>query len=68
MVGQDEELKAIMAEAEAMETELGHLFDRVLLFSDLHSAYTELRNLLHLLETEPQWVPIEWLQDSNRPA
>lgn len=46
-----------------MEDEFGHLFDRVVINSDLERSFQQLISEINRLEVEPQWVPIQWLTE-----
>ncbi|ESO96509.1 hypothetical protein LOTGIDRAFT_115808 [Lottia gigantea] len=59
----DEELKQIIEDAREMEEVYGHLFDYVLVNTDLTRAYEELLNEINRIEVEPQWVPLEWVDN-----
>lgn len=38
----------------------GHYFDVTLINDELRTAFVKLLEVIHSLETEPQWVPIHW--------
>uniref|UniRef100_A0A1A8I302 Protein PALS1 n=3 Tax=Nothobranchius TaxID=28779 RepID=A0A1A8I302_NOTKU len=57
-----EELREIIEKAREMEQSCGHLFDSVIVNTDLDKSYTELLRLINKLDTEPQWVPCSWLR------
>uniref|UniRef100_A0A3P8YLI3 MAGUK p55 scaffold protein 7b n=1 Tax=Esox lucius TaxID=8010 RepID=A0A3P8YLI3_ESOLU len=57
----EEDFEDMIGSAEAMDSQYGHLFERVLVNGDIVSAFNELRAELRRLETEqPQWIPVEW--------
>uniref|UniRef100_A0AAY4DFX0 Membrane protein, palmitoylated 3b (MAGUK p55 subfamily member 3) n=1 Tax=Denticeps clupeoides TaxID=299321 RepID=A0AAY4DFX0_9TELE len=58
----DEDLQEMRQSAEQMDQQYGHWVDRVLLKEDPTSASNELRNVLEVLEREPQWVPVCWVR------
>lgn len=47
--------------AHVMESQYGHLFDKVIVNDDLATAYSELKATFDRLETETFWVPVSWL-------
>uniref|UniRef100_A0A3Q3NFQ5 Protein PALS1 n=1 Tax=Labrus bergylta TaxID=56723 RepID=A0A3Q3NFQ5_9LABR len=57
-----EELRDIIEKAREMEQSCGHLFDAVIVNTDLDKAFNELLRLINKLDTEPQWVPCSWLR------
>ncbi|KAL5009363.1 hypothetical protein ScPMuIL_014944 [Solemya velum] len=57
----DDELKMIITRGRELEDKYGHLFDYVLVNSDLNRAYDELLLEINRLELEPQWVPAFWM-------
>uniref|UniRef100_A0AAY4DFJ4 Uncharacterized protein n=1 Tax=Denticeps clupeoides TaxID=299321 RepID=A0AAY4DFJ4_9TELE len=56
------DLQEMRQSAEQMDQQYGHWVDRVLLKEDPTSASNELRNVLEVLEREPQWVPVCWVR------
>lgn len=46
--------------AQSMETQYGHVFEKVIVNDDLAAAFSELRTALKKIETETQWVPVSW--------
>ncbi len=46
--------------AHVMETQYGHLFEKVIVNDDLSTAFSELRLALKKVETETHWVPVSW--------
>ncbi|TKR60332.1 hypothetical protein L596_027592 [Steinernema carpocapsae] len=69
MLGQhsvrDDELKTIINQGKQVEMEFGHLFDTVIINVDLDRTLTELMQIVHRIETEPQWVPSYWVAGNN---
>uniref|UniRef100_A0A3B3D7J2 Protein PALS1 n=1 Tax=Oryzias melastigma TaxID=30732 RepID=A0A3B3D7J2_ORYME len=57
-----EELRDVIEKAREMEQSSGHLFDAVIVNTDLDKAFHELLRLIDKLDTEPQWVPCSWLR------
>uniref|UniRef100_A0A0N4W7T3 Membrane protein, palmitoylated 1 n=1 Tax=Haemonchus placei TaxID=6290 RepID=A0A0N4W7T3_HAEPC len=56
----DEELKSILSQGKSIEQKFGHLFDCIIVNTDFNRSLEEMKSILKRLETEPQWVPIEW--------
>lgn len=46
--------------AQMMETQYGHLFEKVIVNDDLSAAFSELRLALKKVEMETHWVPVSW--------
>ena len=44
-----------------LSTVYGHLFDHVIVNDDLQQAKEELTLVAHGVETEPAWVPANWI-------
>ncbi|VDD89372.1 unnamed protein product [Enterobius vermicularis] len=61
----DDQLKQILHEGKLMEQTYGHLFDRIMVNIDLDRSLAELKETVHRLETEPQWVPSFWVSGNN---
>lgn len=57
---QDEDFEEMLRTAQAMESQYSHLFDKVIVNTDLSTAFGELRLALRKVEVEAQWVPISW--------
>lgn len=47
--------------AQIMESQYGHLFDKIIVNDDLTVAFNELKTTFDKLETETHWVPVSWL-------
>ncbi|CAG5135007.1 unnamed protein product, partial [Candidula unifasciata] len=58
----DEQLRGIIDHSREIEEQYGHLFDFILVNSDLDQAYTELLAEINRIEVEPQWVPAAWIK------
>ncbi|KAJ1346218.1 hypothetical protein KIN20_000964 [Parelaphostrongylus tenuis] len=56
----DDELKSILSQGKRIEQKFGHLFDSIIVNTDFDKSLTEMKDILRRLETEPQWVPIDW--------
>lgn len=46
--------------AQSMESQYGHLFEKVIVNDDLTAAFGELRLALKKIEAETHWVPVSW--------
>lgn len=57
---QEEDFQEMVNTAHSMETQYGHLFEKVIVNDDLSAAFSELRTALKKVETETQWVPVSW--------
>uniref|UniRef100_A0A3P9KL01 Protein PALS1 n=1 Tax=Oryzias latipes TaxID=8090 RepID=A0A3P9KL01_ORYLA len=57
-----EELRDVIEKAREMEQSCGHLFDAIIVNTDLDKSFHELLRLIDKLDTEPQWVPCSWLR------
>uniref|UniRef100_A0A3Q1B559 Membrane protein, palmitoylated 7b (MAGUK p55 subfamily member 7) n=1 Tax=Amphiprion ocellaris TaxID=80972 RepID=A0A3Q1B559_AMPOC len=57
----EENFEDMIDMAESMETQYGHLFDRVIVNGDIATAFRALRaDLERIYEAEIQWVPADW--------
>ncbi|KAG7216687.1 hypothetical protein INR49_021056 [Caranx melampygus] len=56
----EEDFQEMANTALSMETQYGHLFEKVIVNDDLSAAFSELRTALKKIETETQWVPVSW--------
>lgn len=43
-----------------MESQYGHLFEKVIVNDDLSAAFGELYQALRKVENEAHWVPVSW--------
>ncbi|XP_043365438.1 MAGUK p55 subfamily member 7 isoform X2 [Dermochelys coriacea] len=57
----EEDFQEMIKSAQMMESQYGHLFDKVIVNDDLTTAYNELKTTFDKLETETFWVPVSWL-------
>uniref|UniRef100_A0A8C3TD16 MAGUK p55 subfamily member 7 n=1 Tax=Chelydra serpentina TaxID=8475 RepID=A0A8C3TD16_CHESE len=57
----EEDFQEMIKSAQVMESQYGHLFDKVIINDDLTTAYNELKTTFDKLETETFWVPVSWL-------
>ncbi|XP_067863273.1 MAGUK p55 subfamily member 7 isoform X1 [Heptranchias perlo] len=57
----EEDLQEMIKCAELIESQNSHLFDKILVNDDLSIAYKELKTTLDHLETNPFWIPVNWL-------
>ncbi|XP_021242237.1 MAGUK p55 subfamily member 7 isoform X5 [Numida meleagris] len=57
----EEDFQEMIKSAQIMESQYGHLFDKVIVNDDLATAYSELKATFDRLETETFWVPVSWL-------
>ena len=58
---QEDELREIIDAAREMEMKFAQYFDETIRNVDLDRSYAELLRLINKLDTEPQWVPVRWL-------
>ncbi|KAM9839571.1 MAGUK p55 subfamily member 7 isoform 1-T1 [Aulostomus maculatus] len=56
----EEDFQDMVRTAQTIETQYGHLFEKVITNDDLSAALGELRLALKKVETESQWVPVSW--------
>jgi hypothetical protein len=54
-------MKTMIAEGSRFEETYSHWFDQVIVNEDLVSAFEELAQAVHRVETEPLWVPSSWV-------
>lgn len=57
---QEEDFHEMINTAQIMDSQYGHLFEKVIVNDDLSAAFSELRLALQKVETEPHWVPVTW--------
>lgn len=57
---QEEDFQEMVTTGQMMETQYGHLFEKVIVNDDLSAAFGELRSVLKKVETETHWVPVSW--------
>ena len=58
----DDEFHDIIKSSERIEFLYSHLFDEVIINSDLSSAFEQLLRIVHRVESDPLWVPASWVQ------
>ncbi|XP_034145193.1 MAGUK p55 subfamily member 7 isoform X2 [Esox lucius] len=56
----EDDFLEMVSTAQQMETQYGHLFEKVIINDDLTVAFSELKTSLKKVETETHWVPISW--------
>ncbi|XP_037612875.1 MAGUK p55 subfamily member 7 isoform X2 [Sebastes umbrosus] len=56
----EEDFQEMVKTAQTLETQHGHLFEKVIVNDDLSAAFSELRLALKKVETETHWVPVSW--------
>nr|XP_020477003.1 MAGUK p55 subfamily member 7 isoform X2 [Monopterus albus] len=56
----EEDFEAMVSTAQTMETQYGHLFDKVIVNDSLLEAFSELQLALKKVKMETQWVPVSW--------
>uniref|UniRef100_A0A671DVH2 MAGUK p55 subfamily member 7 n=1 Tax=Rhinolophus ferrumequinum TaxID=59479 RepID=A0A671DVH2_RHIFE len=57
----EEDFQEMIKSAQVMESQYGHLFDKIIVNDDLTVAFKELKATFDKLETETHWVPVSWL-------
>ncbi|XP_054847328.1 MAGUK p55 subfamily member 7 isoform X2 [Eublepharis macularius] len=57
----EEDFQEMIKSAQVMESQYGHLFDKVIVNDDLTIAYNELKTTFDKLEREVFWVPVSWV-------
>lgn len=69
ILSQEEDFEDMIDQAETMESQFGHLFDKVIVNGDIAVAFRELKADLERLEqAEVQWIPAEWVCSSPTKA
>ncbi|XP_035661434.1 MAGUK p55 subfamily member 7-like isoform X1 [Branchiostoma floridae] len=58
----EEELQEMIISGKIVEGLFGHYFDFILTNDSLQQAYSDLMNICHMIQTEPQWVPAAWVR------
>lgn len=62
---QDAELREMVDNAREMEETYGHYFDKTIVNTDLERTFDELRLAIDKLDTEAQWVPVSWVNETR---
>ncbi|KAJ8395029.1 hypothetical protein AAFF_G00039800 [Aldrovandia affinis] len=57
----EEDFQEMVNSAQTMESQYGHLFEKVVVNDDLTAAFSEIKMALKKVETETDWVPISWM-------
>ncbi|XP_033621543.1 MAGUK p55 subfamily member 7 isoform X1 [Fukomys damarensis] len=57
----EEDFQEMIKSAQIMESQYGHLFDKIIINDDLTEAFNELKTTFDKLETETHWIPVSWL-------
>ncbi|XP_040307044.1 MAGUK p55 subfamily member 7 isoform X8 [Herpailurus yagouaroundi] len=57
----EDDFQEMIKSAQIMESQYGHLFDKIIVNDDLTVAFNELKTTFDKLETETHWVPVSWL-------
>ncbi|KAM4828757.1 MAGUK p55 subfamily member 7 isoform 2-T5 [Thomomys bottae] len=57
----EEDFQEMIKSAQIMESQYGHLFDKIIINDDLIVAFNELKTTFDKLETDTHWVPVSWL-------
>ncbi|XP_074506582.1 MAGUK p55 subfamily member 7-like [Sebastes fasciatus] len=61
----EEDFEDMISLAETMESQCGHLFDKVIVNGDIAVAFRELKaDLEKVKEADVQWIPAEWMCSS----
>uniref|UniRef100_A0A3Q2Z463 MAGUK p55 scaffold protein 7a n=1 Tax=Hippocampus comes TaxID=109280 RepID=A0A3Q2Z463_HIPCM len=56
----EDDFQEMLATAQTMENQYGHLFEKVIVNDNLSEAFGELRAALKKVELDTQWVPVSW--------
>ncbi|KAM4606561.1 LOW QUALITY PROTEIN: MAGUK p55 subfamily member 7 [Polymixia lowei] len=56
----EDDFHEMVSAAQVMESQYGHLFEKVIVNDDLATAFGDLRVALKKVEMETHWVPISW--------
>ena len=61
---QDDDLQKTVKESARMEQTYDHLFDVVIVNSNLEESFSKLREAIDGMSSKRQWVPVDWVYDS----
>ncbi|XP_062377064.1 MAGUK p55 subfamily member 7 isoform X2 [Sardina pilchardus] len=56
----EEDFQEMISNAKTMESQYGHLFEKVIVNDDLTAASSELKLALKKVEVDTHWVPVSW--------
>uniref|UniRef100_A0A8K9XIM8 MAGUK p55 scaffold protein 7a n=1 Tax=Oncorhynchus mykiss TaxID=8022 RepID=A0A8K9XIM8_ONCMY len=56
----EEDFLEMVSTGQQMESQYGHLFEKVIVNDDLTAAFSELNAALKKMETDTHWIPIRW--------
>uniref|UniRef100_A0A668AVF6 MAGUK p55 scaffold protein 7a n=1 Tax=Myripristis murdjan TaxID=586833 RepID=A0A668AVF6_9TELE len=56
----EEDFQEMIKAGQVMESQYGHLFEKVIVNDDLSAAFGELYQALRKVENEAHWVPVSW--------
>uniref|UniRef100_A0A4W5QDU1 MAGUK p55 scaffold protein 7a n=1 Tax=Hucho hucho TaxID=62062 RepID=A0A4W5QDU1_9TELE len=56
----EEDFLEMVSTGQQMESQYGHLFEKVIVNDDLTAAFSELKVALKKVETDTHWIPIRW--------
>ncbi|KAK6312568.1 hypothetical protein J4Q44_G00182320 [Coregonus suidteri] len=56
----EEDFLEMVSTGQQMESQYGHLFEKVIVNDDLAAAFLELKVALKKVETDTHWIPISW--------
>lgn len=69
LLSQEEDFEDMISLADDMESQCGHLFEKVIVNGDIAVAFRELKAALERVEqAEVQWLPAEWMCSSPTKA
>ncbi|XP_071792057.1 protein PALS2-like isoform X2 [Asterias amurensis] len=60
----DDDLQKTVKESARMEQTYDHLFDVVIVNSNLEESFNKLREAIDGMSSKRQWVPVDWVYDS----
>lgn len=64
----EEDFQEMVKTAQMMESQYGHLFEKIIVNDELSAASSELQLALEKVENEPHWVPVSWTHSWGPPA